>query len=110
MDDIQKYKDNCKMSVMDEMENIGTVIKGSSTPYLRDKRNLGDKEVDHIISTTKKLIRTKPENLDEMGRKIFYELERAHNMYKSGHNYSYAIGRMQKYIKEHIEKYGNIQG
>ena len=26
LDDIQKYKDNCKLSVMDEMENIGSVI------------------------------------------------------------------------------------
>ena len=25
-DDIQKYRDNCKMSVMDEMENIGGII------------------------------------------------------------------------------------
>ena len=110
LDDIQKYKDNCKMSVMDEIENIGTVIKGSSNPYLRDKINLGDREVDHIISTTEKLIRTKPKNLDEMGRKIFYELERAHNMYKSGHNYSYAIVRMRKFINKHIEKYGSIKG
>jgi hypothetical protein len=110
LDNIQKYKDNCKMSVMDEMENIGTIVKGSSNPYLRDKKNLGDKEVDHIISTTQRLLRTKPENLDERGRKIFNELERAHIMYKSGQNYSYAISRMQKYIKEHIEKYGNIQG
>ena len=108
LDDIQKYKDNCKMSVMDEMENIGTIVKGSSNRYLREKRNLGDKEVDHIISTTEKLLRKKPEKLDERGRKIFYELERAHMMYKSGQNYSYAIGRMQKYIKHYIEKYGNI--
>jgi hypothetical protein len=27
LDDIQKYKDNCKMSVMDSMEQIGTIIK-----------------------------------------------------------------------------------
>jgi len=26
-DDIQKYRDNCKVSLMDEMENIGTIIK-----------------------------------------------------------------------------------
>ncbi len=26
LDDIQKYKDNCKMSVMDSMEQIGTVL------------------------------------------------------------------------------------
>jgi|TARA_B100001939_G_scaffold311253_1_gene293696 hypothetical protein len=26
-DDIQKYRDNCKMSVMDELEGIGTVVK-----------------------------------------------------------------------------------
>ena len=26
LDDIQKYKDNCKITVMDEMENIGKVI------------------------------------------------------------------------------------
>ena len=26
LDNIQKYKDNCKMSVMDSLENIGTVI------------------------------------------------------------------------------------
>ena len=108
LDDIQKYKDNCKMSVMDEMENIGTIIKGSSNPYLRDRKNLGDREVDFIISTTEKLLRKKPENLDETGNKIFKELEKAHLMYRSGQNYSYAIGRMHKYIKEHIKKYGKI--
>jgi hypothetical protein len=27
LDDIQKYKNNCKMSVMDSLENIGTIIK-----------------------------------------------------------------------------------
>ena len=26
LDDIQKYKDNCKMSLMDSMENIGGIL------------------------------------------------------------------------------------
>ena len=178
LDDIQKYKDNCKMSVMDSLENIGTIIKSekieirnirlddkketmkedftvsleslqnqglpidieqnswsqnyeiiqdylerkykrlvfgfdydiikSSTPYLREKKNLDDREVDHIISTTQKLLANKPKELDDEGRKIFHELEIANLMYKSGQNYNYAIGRMQKYIKHYIEKYGNI--
>jgi len=108
LEDIQKYTDNCKMSVMDSLENIGTIVK-SSTPYLREKKNLGDKEVEHIILTAKKLLENKPEELDEEGKKIFYELNIANMMYKSGQNYSYAIGRMQKYIKLYIEKYGNIE-
>tara|TARA_R100001480_G_scaffold111213_1_gene112325 strand:+ start:5129 stop:6952 length:1824 start_codon:yes stop_codon:yes gene_type:complete len=178
LEDIQKYTDNCKMSVMDSLENIGTIIKSekveirnirldddeetmkedftvslaslhsqglpidieqnswsqnydviqeylekkykslifnfdynivkSSTPYLRDKKGLGDKEVEHIISTTKKLLENKPEDLDDEGIKIFKELKLADIMLRSQQNYSYAIGRMQKYIKLYIEKYGNI--
>ena len=108
LDDIQKYKDNCKMSVMDSLENIGTIVK-SSTPYLREKKKLGDKEVEHIISTTKKILESKPEKIDEEGQKIFKELKLADMMYESGQNYNYAIGRMQKYIKHYIEKYGNIR-
>ena len=178
LDDIQKYKDNCKMSVMDSLENIGTIIKSekikirnirlddeketmkedftvsleslqsqgfpidieqnswsqnyeiiqdylerkykslvfgfdydiikSSTPYLREKKKLGDKEVEHIITTTKKLLANKPEKLDDEGKKIFSELKMADLMFESGQNYNYAIGRMQKYIKHYIEKYGNI--
>ena len=35
-DDIQKYRDNCKMSVMDQLENVGTIIK-SEKPIIKKK-------------------------------------------------------------------------
>ena len=35
-DDIQKYRDNCKMSVMDQLENVGTIIK-SEKPITKKK-------------------------------------------------------------------------
>ena len=35
-DDIQKYRDNCKMSVMDQLENVGTIIK-SEKPIIKNK-------------------------------------------------------------------------
>ena len=34
LDDIQKYKDNCKMSVMDSMEQIGTIIKQQERTFV----------------------------------------------------------------------------
>ena len=111
LDDIQKYKDNCKMSVMDSLENIGTIIKGSSTKYLKDKKGLGDKEVDHIITTAQKILSNnqgkKP--INDKVRKILKELETAELMYRSNTNYNYAIGRMHKYIKHYIEEMGTIE-
>ena len=37
LDDIQKFKDNCKMSVMDELENIGGVIAKSEEEEMKKK-------------------------------------------------------------------------
>ena len=34
LDDIQKYQDNCKMSVMDSLENIGTIIKQQERTFI----------------------------------------------------------------------------
>ena len=34
-DDIQKYRDNCKMSVMDKLEGIGTIIKFDRAELVR---------------------------------------------------------------------------
>jgi len=110
LDDIQKYKDNCKMSVMDSLEQIGTIITKSSTPYLRDSRGLSDKAVDHIIETTQKILSKNegktPEN-DKVAR-ILKELRIADLMYKSGNNYNYAIGRMHTYIKLYVEEKGSV--
>lgn len=108
LDDIQKYKDNCKMSVMDSLENIGTVIK-SSTIYLREK-GLDDNAVNHIIKTTKQiLLNNQGKNTeDEKMKKILHELNIANMMYESGNNYNYAIGRMHKYIKLYVEEKGSV--
>ena len=110
LDDIQKYKDNCKMSVMDSLENIGTIIKGPSNKYLKEKKGLDDKAVQHIIDTTQKILsnnRGKTSENDSVA-KILKELELADIMYRSGHNYSYAIGRMHKYIKLYVEEKGSV--
>jgi len=110
LDDIQKYKDNCKMSVMDSLEQIGTIITKSSTPYLRNSRGLSDKAVNHIIETTQKILSKNegktPEN-DKVAR-ILKELRIADLMYKSGNNYNYAIGRMHTYIKLYVEEKGSV--
>ena len=108
LDDIQKYKDNCKMSVMDSLENIGTIIK-SSTIYLREK-GLDDNAVNHIIKTTKQiLLNNQGKNTeDEKINKILHELNIANMMYESGNNYNYAIGRMHKYIKLYVEEKGSV--
>ena len=109
LDDIQKYTDNCKMSVMDSLENIGTIVK-SSNPYLRDKKNLGDREVDFLITTTQKILdkKAKEPNKSETLTNIIKELQTANAMYKTGNNYSYAIGRMHKYVRLYIKEFGRV--
>ena len=37
LDDIQKFKDNCKMSVMDELENVGGIIAKSEEEEMKRK-------------------------------------------------------------------------
>jgi hypothetical protein len=52
-DDIQKYKDNCKMSIMDQMEDIGTIIKFDRAGLERSYpklRNLPDEAVKEFES------------------------------------------------------------
>ena len=101
LDDIQKFKNNCKMSVMDELENVGGIIvKRDSTPYLRQKMGLGDREVAFIVDKTEELLRTKPNDLDEEKSKLYKELEIAHLMYSTRTNYNYGIGRMRKIIRQ----------
>jgi hypothetical protein len=39
-DDIQKYRDNCKMVVMDQLENIGTIVK--SEKQIVEKKSVND--------------------------------------------------------------------
>tara|TARA_R100000458_G_C8126324_1_gene143146 strand:- start:211 stop:651 length:441 start_codon:yes stop_codon:yes gene_type:complete len=101
LDDIQKFKNNCKMSVMDELENVGGIIvKRDSTPYLRQRMGLGDKEVAFIVDKTEELLRNKPNDLDEEKSKLYKELEIAHLMYSTRTNYNYGIGRMRKIIRQ----------
>ena len=62
LDDIQKYKDNCKMSVMDSMEQVGTILKEKKHPsnfyakYMRETReamnktNMPDEMEQQVLS------------------------------------------------------------
>ncbi len=62
LDDIQKYKDNCKMSVMDSMEQVGTILKEKRQPsnfyskYMRETReamnktNMPDEMEQQVLS------------------------------------------------------------
>lgn len=44
LDDIQKYKNNCKMSVMDSMEQIGTIVKSKEVDSaIDDLEEIADK-------------------------------------------------------------------
>ena len=107
-DEILDYLDS---KYKDLVRDFRYDITKSSTPYLRDKKGLGDREVEHIISSTKKILDRKLDTTAVSDRlaKIIRELETAHLMYKSGQNYSYAIGRMQKYLKLYIEEMGTIE-
>ena len=89
------------MTVMDELENVGGIIvKRDSTPYLRQRMGLGDKEVAFIVDKTEELLRNKPNDLDEEKSKLYKELEIAHLMYSTRTNYNYGIGRMRKIIRQ----------
>ena len=64
LDDIQKFKNNCKMSVMDELENVGGIIV-KEIALFKTKNGIRDKEVAFIVDKTEELLRTKPNDLDE---------------------------------------------
>ena len=49
LDDIQKFKDNCKMSVMDSLENIGTVIKSKQLKVYDITLEDGTKKEDFSV-------------------------------------------------------------
>ena len=85
LDDIQKYKDNCKMSIMDSMENIGTIIKEDETDEERfnrihslpraEQRKLPDAEQDWYLdewekrNRLKNIERKQKERLEEWKKK-----------------------------------------
>ena len=100
--DIAKLQGNCKMSIMDGLENIGTIVKAEdilkrkSTPYLRQQKGLNDKEVSFIVDKTEEML-SKPEQLEQ---KTHNQLSMAYNMYKSRTNYNYGIVRMRKIIQQ----------
>jgi hypothetical protein len=62
LDNIQKYKDNCKMSAMDSMEQVGTILKEKRNPsnfyakYMRETReamnktNMPDEMEQQVLS------------------------------------------------------------
>tara|TARA_R100001163_G_C5065950_1_gene204097 strand:- start:2521 stop:4095 length:1575 start_codon:yes stop_codon:yes gene_type:complete len=52
LDDIQKYKDNCKVSVMDSLEQIGTIIKSRQVKirYIRLDDENGTMKEDFTVS------------------------------------------------------------
>jgi len=60
LDNIQKYKDNCKMSAMDSMEQVGTVLKRQPSnfyaKYMRETReamsktNMPDEMEQQVLS------------------------------------------------------------
>ena len=100
--DIAKLQGNCKMSVMDNLENIGTIIKEdiskrNSNRYLRERKGLNDREVAFIVDKAKELLDNKPDDLED---KRYNQLQTAYSMYKSKTNYNYGIVRMRKIIQQ----------
>jgi hypothetical protein len=66
LDDIQKYKDNCKMSVMDSLEQVGTIIKSRQVKI----RNI---RLDDKNETMKKDFTVSLESLQNQGLPIDIE-------------------------------------
>jgi len=109
LDDIQKYKDNCKMSVMDSLEQVGTIIKSN---YLRDEMGLDDRAIEYMKKVANNAItylnmKTK---LDEEDNKIIKLMKEAHTIINGSDTssmYNYGIGRLRLALKYFMQKYRN---
>ena len=110
LDDIQKYKDNCKVSLMDSMEQIGgNIIKNDPT---RDDEDIPQQEIKDYIYRVKDAMRNKTMSREDeeeiLGLLEF--LEKTMKIYEKGEvpifSYSYLMGHLEEALKKYnIDKF-----
>lgn len=105
LDDIQKYKDNCKVSLMDSMEQIGgMVIKNDPT---RDDENIPQQEIKDYIYRVKDAMRKKTMSREDeqVVLELLEFLEKTMKVYEKGEvplfSYSYLMGNIEETLKKY---------
>ena len=105
LDDIAKLQGNCKMSLMDELENVGgIVLKNDPT---RDDEEIPQQEIKDYLYRVKDAMRNKTmrrEDEDTILEWIEF-LERTMKVYEEGEvpffSYSYLINNLEKELKKY---------
>ena len=107
IDDIQKYKNNCKISVMDSIEQIGTIVKMQGDPT-RSDAEIPKEEVLAYIRGVKKLMRNKTMEKDDSDTVFGFLdfMEKAIDLYESGETPFMTYGFIKSKIEEVLKKYG----
>ena len=105
LDDIQKYKDNCKVSLMDSMEQIGgMVIKNDPT---RDDEDIPQQEIKDYIYRVKDAMRKKTMSREDeqVVLELLEFLEKTMKVYEKGEvplfSYSYLMGNIEETLKKY---------
>ncbi len=105
LDDIQKYKDNCKVSLMDSMEQIGgMVIKNDPT---RDDEDIPQQEIKDYIYRVKDAMRKKTMSREDeqVVLELLEFLEKTMKIYEKGEvplfSYSYLMGNIEETLKKY---------
>ena len=104
LDDIQKFKDNCKISVMDANEQIGTVLKNDPT---RRDEDIPKAETLQYIRTVKEAMRNKKiQSQDEMEVLSYLDfMARAADIYEEGGTPFMSYGYIKSEIDRILRKY-----
>ncbi len=107
LDDIQKFKDNCKISVMDSIEQIGTIVK-MQRDSTRSDAEIPKEEVLAYIRGVKKLMRNKTMEKDDSDTVFGFLdfMEKAIDLYESGETPFMTYGFIKSKIEEVLKKYG----
>lgn len=105
LDDIQKYKDNCKVSLMDSMEQIGgMVIKNDPT---RDDEDIPQQEIKDYIYRVKDAMRKKTMSREDeqVVLELLEFLEKTMKIYEKEEvplfSYSYLMGNIEETLKKY---------
>ena len=105
LDDIQKYKNNCKVSLMDSMEQIGgMVIKNDPT---RDDEEIPKQEIKDYIYRVKDAMRKKTMSREDeqVVLELLEFLEKTMKIYEKGEvplfTYSYLMGNIEEVLKKY---------
>jgi len=105
LDDIQKYKDNCKVSMMDSMEQIGgMVIKNDPT---RDDEEIPKQEIKDYIYRVKDAMRKKTMSREDeqVVLELLEFLEKTMKVYEKGEVPLFSYSYLMSNIEETLKKY-----